>query len=634
MCGITGVYRRDGTAADRDVAHRMARAMPHRGPDGGGAVADGPVALGHVRLAIRDLTEVAAQPMRGPLGEGLLVYNGEVYNDGEIREALTREGVAFRGKGDAEVVLHALARWGPERAVPRFDGMFALAWWDARERTLWLARDRFGIKPLHVVVTPDRIAFASEIRALRVLPGVACRHDAMEVARRLFPMTVDELRPPFEGVENVLQGELWRCRGGQIDRRTWFDAADLVDVERILAARREAPAAQERRVREVVERAVRAHLVSDVPIAAFTSGGVDSNLVASIARETRPDLTAYTADMGHPESEAPDAEDLARHMGMPIQRVRCDRDAYLRTWADAVEAMEHPTPSPSVACCLLVARAAKADGITVAMTGEGADELFGGYDFFRDTHRMWRRAASWWGHALPSARRYRRQLREAPFRYQVVRSLRGDHRRAAVALAPVEETRPRLLMERFASLGPPADRAFLAHCVDALHRHLSWILLRHDRTCMAASLESRVPFLCAQVADTALNLPVRAKLHGRTPKWILKQVASRRLPRRHVFATKRGYPVPSAHHAGAAGLLRNGVVAEMFRWTRAVEEDLLTRIDHDAYLRQQVVSIEIWGRIFVRGDTAAEVTDRLLSVAGGGVVSTSSERRPRAGIAP
>jgi asparagine synthase (glutamine-hydrolysing) len=634
MCGIAGVYRRDGAAAEREDADRMARAMPHRGPDGHGAVAEGPVALGHVRLAIRDLTGAAAQPMRAPGGEGVLVYNGEVYNDAGLRAALVREGVEFRGTGDAEVVLHALARWGAERALPRFDGMFALAWWDAKERALWLARDRFGIKPLHVVVTPERVAFASEIRGLRALPGVARRHDPLEVVRRLFPMTVDEIRPPFEGVENVLAGEVWRLRGAQIERRTWFDAADLVDPARILAARREPPEAQEERVRGVVERAVRAHLASDVPVAAFTSGGVDSNLVAAIARETRPDLTAYTADMCHPESEAPDAEDLARHLGMPIRRVRADREAFLRAWADSIEAMEHPTPSPSVACALLVARAARAEGITVALTGEGADELFGGYDFFHETHRRWRRATRWWERVRPGVRGLRRQLREAPFRYQVARTLRGDHRRAAVALAPVEESRPHLLMERFASIGPPQDRAFLANCVDALHRHLSWILLRHDRTCMAASLESRVPFLCAEVADTALNLPVRAKLRGTTGKWILKRVAARRLPRRHVFARKRGYPVPSDHHAGTAGLLRGGMVPEVFRWTRAVEEDLLRRIDADPYMRQQVVSIEIWARIFVRGDRAAEVTERLLALAGGPSVDPAPGRRPRARTGP
>ena len=243
MCGIAGIFRRDGLDASADEAARMAAAMPHRGPDGRGAWAKGPVALAHVRLAVRDRSDAAREPMVAPGGEGVLVYNGEIYEEGPLREELRREGVAFRGTGDAEVVLHALARWGVEPAVRRFDGMFAFAWWDAREQALWLVRDRFGIKPLHVAATEARIAFASEIRGLRALPGVAARPDAVEVIRRIFPRLVDEARPPFEGVENVLPGEAWKCARGGIERVKWFDLFRDLDVSRIVAASKESPAA-------------------------------------------------------------------------------------------------------------------------------------------------------------------------------------------------------------------------------------------------------------------------------------------------------------------------------------------------------------------------------------------------------
>jgi asparagine synthase (glutamine-hydrolysing) len=358
--------------------------------------------------------------------------------------------------------------------------------------------------------------------------------------------------------------------------------------------------------------------VSDVPLASFTSGGVDSNLVAAIARETRPDLHAYTADMEDAENEAPDAEDIARHLGMPIRRVACDRVSFLRAWPEAVEALEHPTCSPSYVCALLVARAARADGVVVAMTGEGADELFGGYDFLERTRRRWRTATRWWSRAHPKGRALRKRLREAPFDYQTGRTDRGLHRRLTAALLPEEESRPRALFERFARVEPPADRAFLAHSIDALHRHLGWILLRHDRLCMASSIEARVPFLCAGVSDVAFHTPVRWRIRGRTGKWILKRVAARRLPRRHVFARKRGYPVPARHHEGTEGILRGGAAADLFRWTHAAEAEILPRLARDAYLRQQAVTLEVWARLYLREEPASAIADRMLSLAGAG----------------
>ena len=402
MCGIAGIFHTDGAAASEIDVARMVAAMPHRGPNGHGTFASGPVALGHGRLAVRDLGPGGAQPLRDPAGRGVLVYNGEVYNDRELRADLQREGVAFAGTGDAEVVLHATARWGVEEAVRRFDGMFALAWWDARDGALWLARDRFGIKPLHVAHAGGRFAFASELRGLRALPGVADRPDPLELARRILPWIADVDRPPFLGVENVLPGEAWRVGPNGVDRRTWCDVAGEIDVDRLRAAAHERPEAWVARTREALEAEVVAHLASDVPVVAFTSGGVDSNLVAAIAHRHRPDLVAYTLDAGGEESEAAAATEIARHAGFPLRVVSCDRATFLRSWATSVAAHEHPLSHPSQVAMVPLVERAHADGAVVAVTGEGADELFGGYEFLAKTWHRWRRARSplrRWTHA-------------------------------------------------------------------------------------------------------------------------------------------------------------------------------------------------------------------------------------------
>ena len=613
MCGIAGFLRLDDVPAAAADARRMADAMSHRGPDGRGAWSEGAVALAHARLIVRDRSAAAAQPMHPPGGEGVLVYNGEIYNDGALRADLARDGIVVASSGDAAVVAAALAHWGVERAVRRLDGMFAFAWWDRRERALWLARDRFGTKPLHVAVGGAHVAFASEVRGLRAfLPG-PLRIDALELVRRIHPGMVDELRPPFEGIENLPPGETWRCDARGIARTTYFDLIGEIDVDRLVAARHERMEVLERRVDATLSAAVRAHLVSDAPVAVFASGGVDSNLVASYARESLPGLVGYTADTCDPGSEIGRATAMARHLGMPLRPVRVDREALLRAWPETTEALEHPPAGASYAAVLLLARAARADGITVVLTGEGSDELFGGYRFFEKTRTLWRRLGFPLERLLRGTRAAR-DLAEAPFQYQALRRERDSHLRFATTLVPVEESRARALMARFARVHPAPDRAYLAHTFDTLRRNLSGLLLRHDRLAMAASVEVRVPFLCNDVADVALHLPVRAKQRRGVAKWIVKRIAARRLPPHLVHAKKLAFALPAGHHRGTSALLRGGAAADLFRWTREATDDLVPRIEANAELRARMTGLEIWLRLFARGEHADAIADRLLAV--------------------
>ncbi len=613
MCGIAGFLRLDEVPAAAADARRMVDAMSHRGPDGRGAWAEGAIALGHARLIVRDRSDAAAQPMHTPGGEGVLVYNGEIYNDGALRADLARDGVAVASTGDAAVVAAALAHWGVERALRRFDGMFALAWWDRRARALWLARDRFGTKPLHVAVGGTHVAFASEVRGLRAfLPG-PLRVNALEVARRIQAGMVEELRPPFEGIENLPPGAVWRRDAQGMAKSTYFDLLSEIDVDRLMAARSERMDVLERRVDATLATAVRAHLVSDVPVAIFASGGVDSNLVASYARESLPGVVGYTADTCDPGSEIVAATAMANHLGMELRPVRMDREAFLRAWPETAEWLEHPPAGASYAAVLLLARAARADGITVVLTGEGSDELFGGYRFFEKTRADWRRVGFPFERWLRGSRAAR-NLAEAPFHYQSIRRERDAHLRFASALMPVEESRAHVLMDRLARMRPRPDRAFLAHTFDALRRNLGTLLLRHDRLAMASSVEVRVPFLCNDVADLALHLPLRAKLHRGIAKWIVKRIAAKRLPPRLVYAKKMAFALPDGHHRGTSALLRGGAVADLFGWTSEATDDLVPRIEADASLRAQMTGLEIWLRIVARGERADVIADRLLAV--------------------
>ncbi len=296
MCGIAGFAGEQNADAAR-VLDGMLALLAHRGPDDRGIWAADAVALGHVRLSIIDLSSRGHQPFVTPDGLGALTYNGEVYNFRELRSELEREGAVFRSDSDSEVVLHALHRWGPERAVPKLNGMFAFAYYDRRDRSLWLARDRAGIKPLYVARSAGTLAFASEQKALFAHPRIPCEADPHAIITHLIYERLEGSLTLYKGVEAILPGTLHRIKDGRETRTAYFDVLRDVDVARITGndAREFGEHAAEFGNR--LAASVHMHLVSDAPLATMCSGGLDSSLVTAFAREAKPDLVSYVADI-------------------------------------------------------------------------------------------------------------------------------------------------------------------------------------------------------------------------------------------------------------------------------------------------------------------------------------------------
>src|SRR5262245_7204983 len=272
----------------------MLAPMLHRGPDGRGCWAEDEVALGHLRLSILDLSQRASQPIAAAGGEGVLVYNGEVYNFRALRSELEREGAVFASSGDTEVVLQALLRWGPERAIPRFNGMFAFAFFDRRSRELWLARDRFGIKPLYRAECGGELLFASEPQALLAHPGMTRRPDRLAIASHILRGRQDARLTFFEGVEAIEPGTWWRIGRSGAQRQRYYHVLDALDVDRLLAAKADGTVP---RLEALLDESVRLHLASDVPLATICSGGVDSSLIAACASRHQRDLRCYVAEI-------------------------------------------------------------------------------------------------------------------------------------------------------------------------------------------------------------------------------------------------------------------------------------------------------------------------------------------------
>lgn len=617
MCGIAGIWRHDDKAANVQSLLAMLAAIVHRGPDDRGVWQRGRVALGQQRLTILDLSSRSNQPMITPDGSGVLVYNGEVYNYQSLRRQLEKEGIDFRTTSDTEVVLHALRFWGADRGIPLLNGMFALAYFDLREEALWLARDRLGIKPLAVYESDDQLVFASEVKALLCYPDVPRRVRMTTVTAWLLNRPPIPPRSFFDGIGGLEAGSWWKISDRGIQRHRYFQAVESIDLKRASSASAVQPSDFVRDLRHTLRDSVRLHLCSDVPVAAMCSGGVDSSLITAYAKSFSPGVEAYVADVGDSESEAPQAQRVAQHLGVRIHSVPVSRQRFLQLWPHCVWHSDGPIHRPSDPALLAVTQRCRADGLKVLLTGEGADELFGGYQWQSDTYQLWRRLHTPWRKLYQRWIRSTelRRLQYGPFAGMPSRRDPDFRRRFTIAVEPEIQLLPSRLLNHLQGINPPEDRAFLVQCLHDLHDNLPTLLHRHDRMGMAASIEMRVPFLENQLLDLALHLPRRAKLHRSIGKWVVKMAAAELLPADVVHAPKKGFPVPSAFSRGCEQLLKNGLLREQMEWSAATIEEVLTLAGDDAAFRFQVTGLEIWLRLFCGSETADQIGDRLQELA-------------------
>lgn len=537
MCGIAGFIAGHGAANAAALAPMLAR-IAHRGPDGQGTFVEGPAALGHCRLAIIDL-EGGAQPLYSEDKNLVVVFNGEIYNYRALTAELTALGHTFATRTDTEVLLHGWEQWGRE-LLPRLRGMFAFALWDRRAGVLFCARDMFGIKPLYYCRCADgTLLFASEIKAFLDHPSFAKRLNTAQLPLYLSCQYSPGRDTFFAGVQKLLPGHFLEFSDGIVRTTRWVQPAFLPGDAPVSPAE----------IEEVLRGSAAAHKVADVEVAGFLSGGVDSAYLTALARPAR----TYTISYAEPKyDESFPARALARSLGV---RNRVRRISPGEFW-DAVPAVQYHMDEPladaaAVALYFLNREAAK--DVKVVLSGEGADELFGGYPLYRQA--VW--AERW--QKMPRA--VRRALAALlPGCGLLRRGALPRWQRSARANYVFETTQERdKYLKRDCCAPTPAQRC--KPYFDAVRgldeptavQWVDWqtwlprdILRKADRMSMAHSLELRVPFLDRQVLAAAQALPRRYRCTGRRGKIALRAAAARRLPPQLADAPKRGFPVPLA----------------------------------------------------------------------------------------
>jgi asparagine synthase (glutamine-hydrolysing) len=550
----------DGGPVDERAVRRMADALVHRGPDSEGVFADGPAALAARRLAIIDLDH-GDQPMASEDGSVTVVQNGELFEHRRLQAELEARGHRFASHCDTEVLPHLYEERGPAFA-DGLRGMFAIALWDARERRLLLARDPFGIKPLYYRVAGGVLSFASELKALVRQPGFDGEIDLEALEAYLAFNSVPAPMSIYRGVRKLPAGHLLDVRDGEVRLRRFARPAPVAAGD----VRREPGADLAAELRERLRDSVRAHLESDVPVGVFLSGGIDSSLLAALAAQESPE-PVRTFSIGFEErsfDELSRARLIARRYGTDHHELvlRPDAAALL---PEIAAAFDEPFADSSALPTYAVSRLA-AGHVKVALSGEGGDELFGGYftyvaDVLAARSRV--RAAAGW--ARPVVERLPSSSRRVSLEYRAKRFVR------AAALPALErhhgwkeifspEARAALLEPRRRAAGadPLAGwRARYAETAGAeplarlqdvdLGTYLvDDLLVKTDRASMAHSLEVRVPFLDPVVAELALALPTGQKVLALAKKRLLRRAAAGLVPRSIVHAPKRGFSIPAA----------------------------------------------------------------------------------------
>ncbi len=615
MCGIAGFLRSDGGPAQEfsrelDV---MADLVAHRGPDARGAWIDDVVALGHRRLSILDVSDAGLQPMESRCGRYMIAFNGEIYNFPELRRTfLDPAGIVPKSGTDTEVLLEVLACLGPERALPHVNGMFAFALWDRRERKLHLARDRVGIKPLYWARRGKFVLFASQLKSFTAHPAWTKELSNVGIWDFLHHTNIGEDRTAFaecwkmEPAQHLIIGS-----DGHIQKRSFFDLAALAGTRRDRAA---AWGSYEDAVDEldtILQQVVRDQSRADVPLGAFLSGGIDSSTIVAILRQDRP-VHSFSIGYEEPEfDESGDAREIAGHLGT-------DHTEFILTPRHAAEVIpelpfiyDEPFADPSQIPTTLVSRLARGS-VTVALSGDGGDELFAGYERYEQSVDMWRfaeRVPKWlrrpmargigsvppvvWkallrpflADASRSMPYYARLLREPGIAaYNERANYLGVGSACAMESHYACETER--LFRASSDMGSSLDSLLYS---DQRRRLPDSMLTKVDRASMASSLEIRVPLLDNRVLEFAWSVPRDFLIRDGRRKAVLCDVLGRYVPPPLFERPKKGFHVPIKLWLG--GALRE--------WAESLLSDRLKTVS--AFLDRAVV-YDMWRR-YLDGDS-------------------------------
>lgn len=624
MCGICGIYDQYGNSINPDLLDKMTSIIRHRGPDGEGKLVDGQVGLGHRRLSIIDVAG-GAQPIGNEDGSLQIVFNGEIYNFVELRKDLETAGHLFRTRSDTEVIVHAYEQWGKE-CVRRFNGMFAFALWDARKREVFLARDHLGIKPLYYADVNGRVLFASEIKSLLQDPDCPREVD-IDALTELFTFRyVPSPKTLFKGIRKLPPGHRMTLSGRGIAVERFWDW-----VPRLREKYDETTLIEE--YQSLLEDAVRLQLRSDVPLGLFLSSGIDSGvLLAIMSKYSAGPVQAFTIGFegGEKTNEVEDAKALAKMFGADHRFMMVGPDDYLKYYENYLWDLEEPVGNETAAAFYFVSKITSEE-VKVALTGQGADEPWAGYDrhigaklssIYSRIPKAVTAAIAGIVPRIPG--RFERMKRgvlslsepDMLTRFAKVYSFFSAEMKEQLFKGPLKDQAtncsylPIQTLRRLQGDVQHLDPVTQMLYIDTRANLPDDLLMVGDKTSMANSLEARVPFLDYRLIEFIESLPANLRLKGLTGKYLHKKSVEKWLPKKIVYRKKKGFANPIAQWFRnrmrsfvEEFLLSPNSATALYFDQKYIQNMLETDREGRDQLRRHIyllVSFEMWHRKFIQ----------------------------------
>jgi asparagine synthase (glutamine-hydrolysing) len=649
MCGICGIVFSDRNwRVAGDVLAAMNQRIVHRGPDDDGFFVEENVGLAMRRLSIIDV-KTGHQPLANENQDIWIVFNGEIYNHADLRISLEAKGHRYRSRSDTETIVHLYEEYGRD-CVSHLRGMFAFAIWDRRKRTLFAARDRLGIKPFYYRWDGKAFLFGSEIKTILAYPGIGAEFNRAALAEYLAFGYLTGSQTMFSGIRKLMPGHtLELSEGGEPRIERYWDLNGEMDQD---AQPREYYVSA---YRELLEKSVSSHLMSDVPLGVFLSGGLDSSAIAALTSKIRRDrIQTFAVGYGEEKfSELGFARDVAKHIASEHHEVRLSREEFFQNLPRLIWHEDEPIVWPSSVALFSVARLAR-ERVTVVLTGEGSDETLAGYTRYAWTlvnARMDRGYRAVTSNVL--RRLVRKAIHDGPLSAALHRKLQHtflvrdgnswpsfyyDNFFSAFSAAEQEEL---LMPEALANSGDAyagSMNAWQSSRGDLMHRllyadinsYLIELLMKQDQMSMAASVESRVPFLDHELVEFTARIPAKYSIEGMAGKFILKRAVEDLLPREIVYRKKMGFPTPWEYWLAGPqledlermlleprslerGLFRPDAIKLLFAEHRAKTRDHGNRI-------WRLLNLETWHRVMIDG----EPTENIMPSRGAGAAAVLS----------
>lgn len=636
MCGICGIVVIRGRKFPGRDLEAMSRVLHHRGPDDQGSLVSGKVALGFRRLSIVDLSG-GRQPMRNEEGNVWIVFNGEIYNHLELRPALEQRGHRYATKSDTETILHLYEEYG-EDCVHHLQGMFAFAIWDARSQRLFCARDRLGIKPFYYAIVGDRLAFASEIKALFELPDFQPRLNRRALPEFFAFGYLSSEETLFEGVRKLLPGHCLCIDLEAQDKNPKVKPYWDLDISPSESSLSESDYVAQ--FRDLFTETVRAHLMSDVPVGVFLSGGLDSSSIAAMMADLRKE-PIQTFSVGYAEDEYSElsyARQVAKHIGAEYNEVILGPEEFFASLPQLIWHEDEPLVWPSSVALYYVSRLAR-EKVKAVLTGEGGDEIFAGYLKYRVT--LWNlRAGPLYRKLVP---RPLQQLAQKTLSAELIPDWARRKLRHSFLYYP--DSFEKIYFDNFYSVFPQDQQSELftseltgelrdinayvnsmrffpsngsnGNLVNQLlyldtKTYLVELLMKQDQMSMATSIESRVPFLDHKLVEFAARIPARYKVRAFSGKYLLRRAMAHRLPPEVLRRSKKGFPTPIRPWLRnqlvdkLSAVLTDGRMAERrVIKTGFVQHLLQAHRRGDSHATEgcwRLLNFELWNRVFLDRD--------------------------------